>query len=101
MSTTTAVVGTLHHSDELLVDCWKTNVGTCTAMRLEGPQRGRYLNVAEVVSSVAAEPRVDEHSIQPVDQRLPLRLRREGPQVQVLWIFHILMTKPQLINTNY
>lgn len=48
------------------------------------------LNVAKVVSSMTAESRVDQHSIEPIDLGLPLRLRHEGPQVQVLWIFHIL-----------
>lgn len=48
---------------------------------------------------MTAESRVDQHSVQPVDLWLPLGLRHEGPQVQVLWIFHILMTtNKQLIN---
>lgn len=63
-----------------------------------GPLQCQYLNIAEVVSSMTAESRVDQHSIQPVDLGLPLGLRHEGPQIQVLRIFHILMTKKQLIN---
>lgn len=47
---------------------------------------------------MTAESRVDQHSIQSVDLGLPLGLRHEGPEVQVLWILHILMTKKQLIN---
>lgn len=52
------------------------------------------------MSSMTAESRVDQHSIQSVDLRIPLGLRHEGPQVQELWIFHILETRKQQINTN-
>lgn len=50
-----------------------------------------HLNVAEVMASVAAETGVDQHSVQAVDLGLSLRLRHEGPQLQVLWIFNILV----------
>lgn len=50
------------------------------------------------MSSVTAESRVDQYSIQPIDLGLSLGLRHEGPQVQVLWIFHILLTTEQLVN---
>lgn len=47
---------------------------------------------------MTAESRVNQDSIQCVDLGLPLGLRHEGLQVQVLWIFHILMNTKQLIN---
>lgn len=47
---------------------------------------------------MTAESRVDQHSIQPVNLGLSLGLRHEGPQVQVLGVFHILVTKEKLIN---
>lgn len=58
----------------------------------------QYLNIAEIMSSMTTESRVNQHSIQPIDLRLSLGLRHEGLQVQVFWIFHILMTKEQLVN---
>lgn len=51
----------------------------------------QHLNVTEVVSSMAAESRVNQYSIQPVDLGFPLTLRHEGPQVQILGIFNILI----------
>lgn len=47
---------------------------------------------------MTAEPRVDQHSEQSVELRISLRLRHEGLQVQILWIFHILVGNKQLIN---
>lgn len=48
------------------------------------------LDVTEVMSSMTAESRVDQHSVQSINQGLPLGLRHKGPHVQVLWIFYIL-----------
>lgn len=45
------------------------------------------------MSSVTAESGMDQHGIQCVHLGLPLGLRHEGPQVQVLWIYDILWTK--------
>lgn len=42
---------------------------------------------------MTAESRVDQNSIQSIDLRFSLRLRHEGAQVQVFWIFHILEAK--------
>lgn len=50
---------------------------------------------------MTAESRVDQYSMQPVDLRVPLGLRHEGPQVQTLRIFHILVTTQQLVTSNY
>lgn len=52
-----------------------------------------YLDITEVMSSMAAESRVDQHRVQPINQGLPLGLRHKGPHVQVLWILYILLTK--------
>ena len=49
-----------------------------------------YLNVAEVVSCVAAEARVDQHGVQAVHLRLALALGHEGPHVKVLWVPDVL-----------
>ena len=50
----------------------------------------QYLNVAEVVSCVAAEARMDQHGVQTVHLRLALALGHEGPHVKVLWVPHVL-----------
>lgn len=41
-------------------------------------QLHQYLNIAEVMSSMTAEPRVDQHSVQSVNLGLSLGLRHEG-----------------------
>lgn len=48
------------------------------------------LDVAVVVSSVAAESRVNQHSVQKVVQGLSVRLRHKWAHVQVLRVPHIL-----------
>lgn len=58
----------------------------------------QYLNIAEIVSSMTTESRVNQHSIQPVELGVPVGLRHEGPQIQMLQILHILMTTKQKIS---
>lgn len=52
--------------------------------------RRDHLYVAVVVSSIAAEARVHQHSIQPINLRLSMSLRHVGPQVKILTVSHIL-----------
>lgn len=69
----------------------------CTTQQQHSNRFGhsQYLNIAEIVSSMTTQSRVNQHSIQPVELGLPVGLRHEGPQIQMLQILHILMTTKQ------
>lgn len=83
--------------------CWRDKcehayAATAVPWQISGQYQCQYLNIAVVVSSMTAEARVDQHSIQPIDLGLSLGLRHEGPQVQILQILHILTTTQKLLN---